>query len=166
MDLISGKSAPPAVTLRSAALDWLSGRQESGNSGAAEVAVAAALERDVHSQKICARLHRGVAEQGVRHAFAQCHKEIAETLATPVELVIEQHPIRRTLADEYCEITTNEPAEHSYVFNLALHGVSEGNGVSDSQEADSALVAQLTEIAVAFPAARDGLEELLWQHRK
>lgn len=160
MDLISGKASPPAVTLRSVALDWLSGRQEAGNSGAAEVAVAAALERDAHSQKICARLHRGVAEQGVRRAFEQCHKEIAETLATPVELVIEQHPIRRMLADEYCEITTNEPAEHSYVFNLALHGVR------DSQNADSALVVQLTEIAVAFPAARDGLEELLWQHRR
>lgn len=161
MDLISGKSvAPPASTLRSAALDWLSDRQESGSSGAAEVAVAAALGHETESRTVCARLHRGVREEGVWRAFEQCQKESAETSAAPVELVIEQHPIRRTLADEYCEITTNEPAEHTYVFNLALHGVNE------KREADVALEVQLTEIAVAFPEVRDGLEELLWQHRR
>ena len=180
MDLISATDVTETTQLsggstssmlRSAVVDWLSSRQATHsavtNTSGAEVCVATALEREKRAPVICARLRRGVGETAVREAFTQCYAELAEKLPAPVELVIEQQPIRRSLADEYCDITTNEPAEHTFLFDSALRKIIERHGAKgETHDGDGLLAVQLTEIAVAFPAARDSLEELLWQHRK
>lgn len=179
MDLISAtdvtETTQPSTgstssSLRAAVVDWLSSRQvahsDTANTRGAEVCVAKALEREKRPPIICARLRRGVRETAVREAFSQCHAELADKLSAPVALVIEQQPIRHSLADEYCDITTNETAEHTFLFSSALRKIAERLGAEGRACNDDGLLAvQLTEIAAAFPAARDGLEELLWQHR-
>ena len=175
MDLISAtdvtettqsSTGSTSSSLRAAVVDWLSSRQAAhsgiANTSGAEVCVAKALEREKRPPIICARLRRGVRETAVREAFSQCHAE----LSVPVALVIEQQPIRHSLADEYCDITTNDAAEHTFLFSSALRKIAERRGAEgESRNDDGLLVVQLTEIAAAFPAARESLEELLWQHR-
>ena len=159
MDLISASdvtettqpSTGSTSSLRAAVVDWLSARQvahsDTTHTSGAEVCVAKALEREKRPSIICARLRRGVRETAVRE-------------------VIEQQPIRHSLADEYCDITTNETAEHTFLFSSALRKIAERHGAKGGSRNDDGLLAvQLTEIAAAFPAARDSLEELLWQHR-
>lgn len=201
-DSAASEESARSANLRSAVVDWLSARQGLGIAMGAEVAVAEALERAGRPPVVCARLRRGVREEPVRTAFHNCCEEFGGAQVSGVALLIERHPIRRTLADAYCAITTNDPAEHHFVITEALQSV--GLEVPDSQlpasvqtraagEAlqpraerfelsapnDSAagdldaidrsgrnLAIELTEIAVAFPAARDSLEELLWQHRR
>ena len=179
MDLISAtdvtETTQPSTgstssSLRAAVVDWLSERQvthsDTTHTSGAEVCVAKALEREKRPPIICARLRRGVRETAVREAFSQCHAELADKLSAPVALVIEQQPIRHSLADEYCDITTNETAEHTFLFSSALRKIAERYGAEGGSRNDDGLLAvQLTEIAAAFPAARDSLEELLWQHR-
>lgn len=166
---VPGESA--SSTLRAAVVDWVSSRQrvrsDTASADGAEVLVATALERRKQPLTVCARLRRGVREAAVREAFTQCHAELAKDLPETVVLVIEQQPIRRSLADEYCDITTNEPAEHTYLFTSALRKIMDRNSAQGRRHDDDRLLAmQLTEIAVAFPSARDSLEELLWQHRR
>ena len=178
MDLISASdvtettqpSTGSTSSLRAAVVDWLSARQvahsDTAHTSGAEVCVAKALEREKRPSIICARLRRGVRETAVREAFSQCHAELADKLSVPVALVIEQQPIRHSLADEYCDIATNETAEHTFLFSSALRKIAERRGAKGGSRNDDGLLAvQLTEIAAAFPAARDSLEELLWQHR-
>lgn len=179
MDLISATDVTERArlleasssTLRAAVVDWLSSRQAARstavNAGGAEVFVARALEREKHTPTVCARLRRGVREAPVREVFTQCHAELVEEMSTAVTLLIEQQPIRQTLADEYCDITTNESAEHEFLFSSALRRIIARRGAEGNpHDGDRLLAVQLAEIAVAFPAVRDGLEELLWQHRK
>lgn len=150
--------------LRAGLLDWMSKRGEVGSpagfgaSGAAEVAIASALQRDAGPPRICARLRRGVGAEGVRQAFDRCLAQSDVVPGEGISLVVEEGPVRLLLADVYCSIETNDPAEHEFELMEALRAAE------DLEQRRFEVLSQLVEETIAlYPQASDELEELLCQ---
>lgn len=80
-------------------------------------------------------------EIAIHEAFSQCRAERADKLSVPIVLVIEQQPVRHSLAGEYCDITTNNAAEHTFLFSSTLRKIAERHGAKgESRNDDRPLV--------------------------
>nr|WP_162933209.1 hypothetical protein [Corynebacterium lactis] len=136
------------------------------SSSAAQVAVAAALQRDAGPPSVCARLRKGVHADAVASAFERClgtwrHSRQVSAASQPPELVLEQGPVRLVLADVYCDIDTNDPAEHEFELTGALRQLG-GTGQSHEESLRlTALRQAVAEVSALYPEFSDGLEELL-----